>query len=43
VGSINAAAIASFPIGLEKNATDFVYQFWKNLTNKDIWKTWTGF
>ena len=40
VGSINAAGVALFGIGEEKEMANFLVNLWKKLTNRDIWKYW---
>ena len=41
-GAINASALALYPPGEEKKATEWNLQTWENLTSDDIYETYIG-
>lgn len=41
LGAINAALLAGFPKGQERNATDNALKIWREITQSDIYKEWS--
>lgn len=39
-GAINTMAMAGYPIGKEKEMSEFMSDLWKNLKTEDVWKDW---
>ena len=40
VGAINAFGLSLFPTGKEWEASDFMLNFWQDLTQEDVFQTW---
>jgi len=40
-GALNTAGIAIFPIGEEKEMSEWLTSMWLNTTTKDIWTFWS--
>jgi len=43
VGSLNAGALSLFKKGDELYQTEFLQDFWLNMTNDQVYKVWPGF
>jgi len=41
-GAVNAAILASFPLGEEADAADRMITFWQNSSNSKLFKDWLG-
>ena len=42
IGAINGLGLAQFPKGKESEAADYLISTWRNISQRDVFKSWPG-